>query len=329
MVKKIHFLIYGCIMLAACNSASRKAVQSSNGNNFTDSIAVTAAIDSSSHDMDTMAIAGKTAASLLDLPVTQDGAIILVPGFYEADFKSYCLQPGTPDPSPRDAYGQQLLNTYHRDMVETVLRQSLVKTNLEQKNIQLLLWSIVSGSSYDKLPAKVQYTAGQLLSRKQLFELRGGVTGMLKQMTNYIPNNSGDIAAIKGLFEKGINSYEEFEKIAVRHEPSIITDPDYRRDQWNWQPGGFFIRYYPDSYKQVKVQVYVPENVTNTSANAAGKYLLFDPVLLMAAPANSNAQHLGIGAPVIEILRKVIQVNTNGPKLPRPKSAPKNPKAIS
>ncbi|MBI3720805.1 MAG: hypothetical protein HY252_19665 [Sphingobacteriales bacterium] len=327
MVRKLHLLIYGCIILIACTS--RNAVRSSNSNNLNDTVAIVAEIDSTSHDMDTMAITGKTAASLVDLPVTQDGAIILSPGFYEADFKSYCLQPGTPDPSPRDAYGQQVLNTYHKDIVETALRQSLTRTDLEQKNIQLLLWSIVSGSKYDQLSPQVQQTARQLLTRKQIFELRGGVTGMIKRMTNYIPNNSGDMAAIKGLFEKGANSYEAFEKIAVRHEPSIITDPDYRRDQWNWQPGGYFLRYYPASYKQLKVQVYVPDAVTGASANATGKYLLFDPVLLMAAPANSNAQHLGIGAPVIEILRKVIQVNTNGPKLPQPKTTPKNPKTSS
>ncbi|RTL60578.1 MAG: hypothetical protein EKK37_00015 [Sphingobacteriales bacterium] len=329
MVKNLLHLVYGCIILAACNASSRNVVRSFNRNTITDTFTVTAAIDSSSHDFDTMTIAGKTAASLLDLPVTQDGAIILSPGFYEADFKSYCLQPGTPDPSSRDAYGQQVLNTYHRDIVETALRQSLIKTDLDQRNIQLLLWSIVSGSSFDRLSPEVQQTAGQLLTRKQIFELRGGVTGMIKRMTNYIPNNSGDMAAIKGLFEKGANSYEAFEKIAVRHEPSIITDPNYRRDQWNWQPGGYFLRYYPASYKQLKVQVYVPANVTSAAAIAAGKYLLFDPVLLMAAPANSNAQHLGIGAPVIGILRKVIQVNTNGPKLPKPKTTAKSPKAIS
>ncbi|MBI1781463.1 MAG: hypothetical protein HYR66_08845 [Sphingobacteriales bacterium] len=308
MVRKLHLLIYGCIILIACTS--RNAVRSSNSNNLNDTVAIVAEIDSTSHDMDTMAITGKTAASLVDLPVTQDGAIILSPGFYEADFKSYCLQPGTPDPSPRDAYGQQVLNTYHKDIVETALRQSLTRTDLEQKNIQLLLWSIVSGSKYDQLSPQVQQTARQLLTRKQIFELRGGVTGMI-------------------IYEKGANSYEAFEKIAVRHEPSIITDPDYRRDQWNWQPGGYFLRYYPASYKQLKVQVYVPDAVTGASANATGKYLLFDPVLLMAAPANSNAQHLGIGAPVIEILRKVIQVNTNGPKLPQPKTTPKNPKTSS
>ena len=41
----------------------------------------------------------KNPASLMELPQTQDGGFVLSPGFYEAEFKTYCLQPGTPDPS--------------------------------------------------------------------------------------------------------------------------------------------------------------------------------------------------------------------------------------
>ena len=49
-----------------------------------------------------------------------------------------------------------------------------------------------------------------------------------------------------------------------------------------------------------------------------GYHLLFDPVTMMAIPGNSNAQRLGIGAPMIEVIRKVIEVQ----KIPR---APKKP----
>ena len=49
---------------------------------------------------------------------------------------------------------------------------------------------------------------------------------------------------------------------------------------------------------------------------------------MMAIPANSNAQRLGIGAPVVEVLRKVIEIQ----KAPRPPKKPPvsnpNPKGI-
>ena len=110
--------------------------------------------------------------SLMELPQTEDGEIVLSEGYYEADFKSYCLQPGTPSPSDRDAYGQAPLGGYRKDIVETVLRNSLKRPDLEQRNIQLLLWSVVSGSDFRKLSWEVQSTAEQLLSRKQILHQR-------------------------------------------------------------------------------------------------------------------------------------------------------------
>jgi hypothetical protein len=75
--------------------------------------------------------------SLMDLPTTEHGDIVLSPGYFEAVFKSYCLQPGTPSPGNRDAYLQAPLNSYRKDIVETILRHSLQQPELEQKNIQL------------------------------------------------------------------------------------------------------------------------------------------------------------------------------------------------
>ena len=54
-----------------------------------------------------------------------------------------------------------------------------------------------------------------------------------------------------------------------------------------------------------------------------GSYLSFDPVTMMAIPANSNAQRLGIGAPVIDIVRKVIQIERQLPR-PTPKKTAHN-----
>ncbi|MBL0134540.1 MAG: hypothetical protein IPP79_11305 [Chitinophagaceae bacterium] len=52
---------------------------------------------------------------------------------------------------------------------------------------------------------------------------------------------------------------------------------------------------------------------------------------MMAVPANSNAQRLGIGAPMVDVIIKVIQINKGtgvGPG-PKPPVSPKNPKGVS
>lgn len=262
--------------------------------------------------------------SLMDLPESQDGDYILANGFYEAEFKSYCLQPGTPSPSSADAYLMAPLGGYRRDIVETVLRNSLRKPHLDQRNIQLLLWSVVSGSNFNKLSYEVQGTAFQLLSPKQIFELKGGVMGVVKTVAAVLPESglSGAYHDMNQLFELGASSYEAYERIAVLRQPSVITRVNYKKDQWYKQPEGYYVRYFPNSYQHVKIQVYVPEGLVDSTGKSNGEYLLFDPVSLMAVPANSNAQRLGIGAPVVDILRKVIEIEK---RRPAPNPPPRKP----
>ena len=95
-----------------------------------------------------------------------------------------------------------------------------------------------------------------------------------------------------------------------------------------YQAGGYYVRYFPNGYQQVKIQVYVPKGTLDSVGMQDGNYLLFDPVNNMAAPANSNAQRLGIGSPVAEIIRKIIRIQKDlpKPKQPAPKEQPKTSK---
>ncbi|MEJ8820026.1 hypothetical protein [Lacibacter sp. H407] len=279
--------------------------------------------------IDTMLI-NEQPLPLTDLPQTEEGQIVLAEGFYEANYKSYCLQPGTPDPSDRDAYLQMPLQTNRKEIVETVLRNSLQQQQLNQKNIQLLLWSVVSGSDYNKLSWPVQLTAQQLLTKKQIFQLKGGVMGVVKQVAQALPDAriTGAQVSMKRMFETGSSTYESFERIAVLREKSVIHKADYKKEQWYKQEGGYYLRYFPNGYQQVKIQLYVPEGILDSSGMQHGNYLLFDPVNRMAAPANSNAQRLGIGAPVADIIRKIIRIQKDAPKpkQPTPKEQPKTSK---
>jgi hypothetical protein len=263
--------------------------------------------------------------SLMDLPQTQDGGFVLKPGFYEAEFKTYCLQPGTPDPGEGDAYLQGPVTGYRKSIVESILLNSRDKNDIEQKNIQLLLWSTVSSSDYNRLSHSVKADAERLLTPKQIFELKGGVMGMIKnvsQSTGVLNGNS----AIKKLFETSIDSYEAYERIAVRRERSKVIKKGVKYDQWYKQKENYYLRYFPVSYKKVRIQVYMPDHLTGTDNNSNNEYVVFDPTGQQAIPAFTNAQRLGIGAPVIDVVRAIIKVNkqTTPPKKVPEKN--KNPK---
>jgi hypothetical protein len=246
--------------------------------------------------------------SLMELAQTQDGGFVLAPGFYEADFKSYCLQPGTPDPRQGDAYLQSPVTGYRKEIIETVLLNSRNRSDVDQRNIQLLLWSTVSGSDFNKLSYSVQNDARKLLTSKQIFELQGGVIGLIKTVSSQTgllnANNN-----IKNLFELGASSYESFERLAVLREPSKITKQGIKYDTWYKQKENYYVRYYPLSYQKLRIQVFIPDSLFDNEGKVDGEYLVFDPTGQQADPAFTNAQRLGIGAPVIiDVIRKVIEV---------------------
>ena len=274
------------------------------------------------HDQPVIA-ADDTLRSLMDLPQTEYGGFVLKPGFYETDFKTYCLQPGTPDPGKGDAYYQGPVTGNRKEIVETVLLNSRDKKEIDQKNIQLLLWSVVSGSNFNNLPYDVQSDAMKLLTPKQIFELKGGVMGLIKNVSSSsgILNSNNDMLR---LFETGIQSYETYERIAVRSERSRVIKKGVKYDQWYKQKENYYVRYFPESYKKVKIQVYVPNDIMDNENKLNGDHLVFDPTGLEAIPAYTNAQRLGIGAPVIDIVRAVIKTNRQAPapkKLPGKKSS--------
>lgn len=266
-------------------------------------------------------------ASLVEQAQTENGAYILKPGFYAAAFKTYCLQPGTPDPSSRDAYFQVPLNHPRKEIIETILRNSYYETSLDQRNIQLLLWGVVSKTEFNKLPSPVQFTGRKLLHPKQIFELNGGVVGLVKTVAAVMPS-SGALGDIQQVFNTGVHSYEAYERIAVPRTVSQMRHPEFQLNQWYQHSDGFFVRYYPDGYKKTTIQVYVPEYTQQ--GDSLVNYVLFDPTSISIAPANTNAQQLGIGAPeIIAVIRTVINViDLDKPRRPAKKEpSPKHPKA--
>ena len=308
MTKNLFRTAWFLILLSSCVSSTRNSNYNYN------------AVNTNAAQVDLPA--DSKPIPLTDLSRTEDGGFVLAPGYYEGEFKTYCLQPGTPDPSPRDAYLQASLSGYRKDIVETVLFGSRKKPGIEQRHVQLLLWSVVSGSDFNKLSPDVQADAMQMLSPKQVFELKGGVMGVVKSVSSNLPTGHNNV---RTLFEIGSTSYEAYEKIAVLREPSQIKLSDFKNDQWYNQKNNYYVRYFPVSYQKVKIQVYVPDGVLDSAGKASGEYLVFDPTGSLAIPANSNAQRLGIGGPVVDIIRQVIKINkANNP----PKKLPDNKKKV-
>lgn len=317
MLKNLLFITGVIILLSACASSSRNSNQQS----------LTATVDTASVSMPADSA---TAVPLTNLSRTEEGAFVLAPGLYESEFKTYCLQPGTPGPVPNDAYLQAPMSGFRKDIVETILLNSRTRTDIPQRNVQLLLWSVVSKSDFNKLSPAVRSDARELLTSKQIFELKGGVMGVVKTVSTVMPNGiAKSTDDIRRLFEAGTSSYESFEQLAVLHQASVSRHNDVNNNQWYKQKGNYYVRHIPVSYQKIKIQVYVPANALDADGKSAGEYLVFDPVGLQTIPVNTNAQRLGIGAPVVDIIREVIKINRPSVPVKKMPENKKDPKIIS
>lgn len=326
MSKQLLAVLHVIVILSACGPASHAPKTATT--NRTAYASTNAPVTTTFYDVDSTAIitdslAGvDSAISLLTLSRNDAGAYLLSPGFYEADFKTYCLQPGTPAPTVSDAYFQAPLTGSRTDIIETILRRSQNEPDLDQKNIQLLLWSVVSRSNFNTLSPRVQATGRRLLNPKQVFELQGGYVALAKSVVSVLPSSTG-ATTIKQLFEIGAQSYEAYEKLAVLNTPPQPRNTNITRNQWYRQQEGFYVRYLPTGYQQTKIQVYVPKHAAAMDTTASA--LLFDPVSLVVVAANSNAQRLGIGTAVGDVLRTVIRTIDGKKKRPTKPSATAKP----
>jgi hypothetical protein len=78
-------------------------------------------------------------------------------------------------------------------------------------------------------------------------------------------------------------------------------------DTWYKQKENYYVRYFPVNYQKVRIQVFVPEGLLDSENKIGDEYLVFDPTGKQAVPAFTNAQRLGIGAPLINIVRTIIK----------------------
>src|SRR5687767_4604306 len=118
MQKHVHksFLIF--LVLSACSTANHKTAQerTTNSNTLATTVSPFDSTDSTWIHQPGLP-AGTRAVSLTELPRTEEGAFVFSPGLYETDFKTYCLQPGTPGPTNQDAYFQAPLSHAKKDQI--------------------------------------------------------------------------------------------------------------------------------------------------------------------------------------------------------------------
>lgn len=237
-----------------------------------------------------------TIAPLTSLTRTPQGGFVLAPGYYRMLAQSYCLHAGTHGPGGGDAYLFGPVKGSAQDAVTSILRNSVAHPEIEQRDIQLLLWAIVARAKFEDLNPQLKAVAAKLLTAKQLAGLNRSALGVLtspqlSSLTGGLPGPIRSVleaeARIRSLMAVPGSSYADIERVAVlggvapRGEGSI----DVPKMRWSKHPDGFWVRYLPNGYTNTVVEIWV-----DPKSKAVGK--VYDPGTAIAVPANTARQRL-------------------------------------
>lgn len=241
--------------------------------------------------------AGEKFQPLYLLPKNPQGGYILCEGYYEMSNKSYCLKAGTFAPSTGDGYMYAPVLGTKDEIVIAILKSAEKHRDVNQRDIQALLWTIIARTKFSDYSGTIKLTALKLLTPKQLTQLEGGALGILPfdvlaKAKDQLP------AGLKAVFEaennirqlvaSGNYTYADMEKYAII---AGIAPPrtDVPNGIWTKHPDGYYVRYFPSGYAITKVQVYVPKEII-----ADGKSIIYDATGDIACPANTGSQRLAL-----------------------------------
>ncbi len=236
------------------------------------------------------------AAHLTTLSRTANGGFVLKPGYYEMSVQSYCLHAGTFGPGGGDGYLLAPLKGSAKEAVASILQNSVAHPEIDQHDIQLLLWAIVSRAKFEDLNTRLKAVAAQLLSSKQLASLNRNALSVLgsselsRVLGGYPPGIREIMAAearMRGLLAMPNLAYGEMERAAVLtgNAPRGKGSVDTPSGRWSRHPDGYWIRFIPSGYRQTLVQIWL-------GSGDAGVGKTYDPGVTIAVPGNTARQRL-------------------------------------
>lgn len=231
--------------------------------------------------------------SLATLQRTPAGGFVLQPGYYEFHDQSYCLQAGTHGPGGGDGYLFGPTKGPAEDAVMSIVRNSVAHPEIEQHQIQTLLWAILARARFEDLSSEHKMVAAQLLSPRQLAALNRNAFDMLSRgpIADNLPRELRDIlqaeAELRRLLSVPGTSFAELERVAVLSGMAGVGEGslDVPSGRWSEHPDGYWIRYLPSSYSNTVVQIWVEPGSPGVDAE-------YDPAEHIAVPGNTARQRL-------------------------------------
>lgn len=212
-------------------------------------------------------------ASLLARTAT--GGYRLVPGLYYLDTRSYCIKAGTYGPSIGDGYVYAPLKGPKSNVIRKIIQKSYDNPSVSQREVQELIWGIIAKNKLSQMPDARRRVATHLLNPLELQQLDGGLWVLapshlkeeaVQTLTPAMQRIYRAEQNMRNLLNSHHSTYQQLEQIAVlggvpSWGETIRPTPSGR---WAFHPAGYFVRFFPRSYQQTRVELYVPSKAIAT-----------------------------------------------------------------
>ena len=247
-----------------------------------------------------------TFSPLVHMPRTADGGFLLMAGTYDIEAQSYCLRAGTHAPrAGGPGYIYAPLRGDRSEIIEHILARSWSHPEIEQEDIQSLIWAIVARTDLKEMSQENQRIAAALLTKQELKELGRGVIGsisdeLFENIIEDLPEPVQQVLEAERDIRKALTSgedvaYEELEGYAILSgvEPAELLVREIPEGRWSKHPDGYFVRFFPKGYTHTRIEVYVPDSAIR-SGNPHEHYAQAGAPSFVAIPGNTGAQRLGM-----------------------------------
>jgi hypothetical protein len=242
---------------------------------------------------------------LLKLPRNDQGAFILKAGIFQVYVESFSLEPYDPGTPRGLAFFPAPIKGRTAKVISDTLKYAELHPDVQQAWIQNFLGLTVYGKHLEEMPQPTQQAAAKILPKETLVLIHGASQGrkmrdfLLKQIGRQVGAKDPKAAQeITGAINKEKQIDQAVGATAMigalkNNAPALgIAADSAPRGSWAEMPGGFYVRYLPESYVRTKVQIIVPEAAMEHIDPKAP--LTFDPTQYLAVHVGTPAQRLGI-----------------------------------
>lgn len=188
------------------------------------------------------------------------------PGYYRLRLQSYCLHAGTYGPTQGDGYLLAPIKGDRAGLISSILVRSVTHPEIQQDDIQRLLWGIEAYTPFADYPGDFQQRVRPLLNEGEISSMganqdvvKNAVGGFLQSLLpSEISNAISQVQTWRNDLTNPTMAFPELAQLAVLSGPAPVGEGSRPsvEGQWSYVGNGAYIRFFPESYQITDVEIF-------------------------------------------------------------------------